>query len=336
MPYKIITDFDKIDENKWSKFLLNSPYTTPFQTSDFFLFFNETPNCRADLFVILEEDKIQSSCIVTIQKEKGIKALFSKRAIIYGGPIFINENPKAATALLEYVYNYLKREVIYIEVRNLKDYAIFTSMFLDEKWKYIPYLNVQLFFENKDKDELLSGMKYNRRREIKLSIKEGAYSSEAKNIKEVEELYVILNDLYQTKVKLPLPDADYFFKLFKSDIGKVFVVKHNETIIGGSFCIYYPDLMIYTLYYCGVRDYHKKIFPTHLAILAAIDFGIKNGLRGIDLMGAGQPNEEYGVRNYKAEFGGDMVEHGRFIKICNPFLFQLGKIGLAVLKKIKK
>ena len=90
------------------------------------------------------------------------------------------------------------------------------------------------------------------------------------------------------------------------------------------------------MYYCGLREYHPKIFPTHLAIVATIDFGLKNNLQKVDLMGAGKPNEEYGVRKYKSEFGGDLVEQGRFIKVYNPFLFQIGKIGLKIIKKLGK
>ena len=90
------------------------------------------------------------------------------------------------------------------------------------------------------------------------------------------------------------------------------------------------------MYYCGVRDYNTKIFPTHLAIMAAIEFGLKNNLRILDMMGAGKPGVEYGVRKYKSEFGGELVEYGRFINIYSPLLFKLGKIGLSILKKIKK
>jgi lipid II:glycine glycyltransferase (peptidoglycan interpeptide bridge formation enzyme) len=134
---------------------------------------------------------------------------------------------------------------------------------------------------------------------------------------------------------LPIPGVDFFIKLFYSPIGKVFIVKHMERIIGGSFCFYYPDKSIYTMYYCSLRNYNPKIFPSHLAILATIDFGLKNNLYKLDLMGAGKPDIDYGVRRYKSEFGGELIEQGRFIKVFHPFLFKIGKVGLKVLKKIR-
>jgi lipid II:glycine glycyltransferase (peptidoglycan interpeptide bridge formation enzyme) len=117
-----------------------------------------------------------------------------------------------------------------------------------------------------------------------------------------------------------------------SPIGKVFVVLHNGNIIGGAFCLYTEQRSVYTLYYCSIREYHKRIFPAHLSILAAIDFGIKNGLEYLDFMGAGLKEKEYGVRQYKQEFGGEMIEYGRFRKVNNRFMFAIGEAGLWILR----
>ena len=52
------------------------------------------------------------------------------------------------------------------------------------------------------------------------------------------------------------------------------------------------------------------------------------------MMGAGKPNEPYGVRDFKAEFGGKMVEYGRYVQLCKPMLYAIGKIGVKILKKL--
>ena len=334
--YNCISDISQISSEKWLAAIKNDQFTTPFQSPEFFSFFNSIPLQSAKVFAIEKENNLKALCIVTIQKEKGIKGYFSRRAIIYGGPVLIDNDIDALKELLKLISDKLKHDVIYIETRNFNDYSFFHSAFSDQKWNFVPYLNFQVDLQNKTLEELLGKMKYNRKREIRISFEEGAKIDTATSVTEVKELYKILKNLYDTRVKLPLPELNYFEKLFQSTIGKVFLVKHNQNIIGGSFCFYYPGKAIYTLYYCGVRDYHKKIFPTHLAIVGAMEFGIKNNLKLLDLMGAGQPGQEYGVRNYKAEFGGAMVEHGRFIKICNPALYKLGKFGLSILKKIKK
>jgi len=52
-------------------------------------------------------------------------------------------------------------------------------------------------------------------------------------------------------------------------------------------------------------------------------------------MGAGKPDEGYGVRDFKAKFGGELVEHGRFIHINQPVLYTIGKQAVKFLKRKK-
>lgn len=144
----------------------------------------------------------------------------------------------------------------------------------------------------------------------------------------MKKVYNILKQNYKERVKLPLPDLDFFLRYFHTQELIVFGVLHNSEIIGGAFCPVLKNRKLFTFYYCGLRLYHKKIFPTHLAILAAMEYCIENSIPVFDFMGAGRPDVEYGVRKYKLEFGGDLLEYGRFIKINNRFLFYVGKLGI--------
>lgn len=322
----------------WESLIAKNSFLSPFQTPEFFTFFNSVAGITSQVLAIEESNELLALCVVTFQKEKGIKAYFSRRAIIYGGPLITSgkNGEYALTELLRAISHELKNKVIYLETRNFNDYSAYKNIFTSDGWSYEPYLNVQLVLQNNSIDDILGALKYNRRREIKLSLNEGAKFKTAENISEVESLYEILTGLYKRRVNRPLPSFEFFKELFHSKIGKIFVVLHHDKIIGGSYCFYYPNNSIYTMYYCSIRDYHPRIFPTHLAILAAIDFGIKNNLKFLDLMGAGKSGEEYGVRKYKSEFGGTLVEHGRFIKINNPFLYTLGKTALSLFKFGKK
>ena len=50
-------------------------------------------------------------------------------------------------------------------------------------------------------------------------------------------------------------------------------------------------------------------------------------------MGAGKPNEDYGVRDFKLQFGGELVEHGRYNNIFNPSLYKIGLLGIKIMAK---
>lgn len=321
-----------IPSGKWDDLLLQSFYSSPFQSREFYKLCNSVNGISAEALAVEESGNLLSLCVVTLHHETGFKSLLSRRAIVYGGPVVRGNDFEVVKLLLKTVYSELHRKFIYIEIRNFFDYSELRGFYEDAGWKWFSYLDIKLEFKNHFFDDILKSMKYNRKREIKLSLKEGTVYREAKDQSEVEVLYSMLRDLYKNKVKLPIPNLDFFLALFTSTIGKVFVVTHNDKIVGGSFCFYLRGKSIYTMYYCGMRNYHSYIFPTHLSIVAAIDFGIRNNLDYLDFMGAGLKDKEYGVRKYKQEFGGEIYEYGRLRKVSNKFLYFIGKTGVKLLK----
>lgn len=327
---------EAIDREEWKDFIARNIFASPFQTSAFYDFYNSNAGYSAEALAVESNGRLCALAVVTIQKEQGIKGFFSRRGIIYGGPLFETDQPEALDFLLTRLDSFLMKKVIYLETRNFFDYCNRLDIFTNRGWLYLPYCNFQMKLERKNLEEIFSDMDYNRRREIRLSLKEGALYEECRNEGEVEDLFAILSELYRERVKLPLPSLKFFQAFYKTGICKVFVVKHNNTVIGGSFCPVLQSRAIYTFYYCGIRNYHKKIFPTHLAVLAAIDYGLNNNIHLLDFMGAGKPGFEYGVRKYKKEFGGELVDHGRFLKVTQPMLYNIGKAGLSILSKIKR
>jgi serine/alanine adding enzyme len=329
---KIIIN-SSIDITSWNNLLQKSKFTSPFQTPEYYKIINLVDGINANVFAIEDKDDYKALIVITILKEKGIKSLFSIRAIVYGGPILLENDATYLHELLVYVNNYYKRKVIYLETRNSFNYNYYNDVYVKNNWIYNDHNNVQLNVIGLTYDEVLSSMKYNRKREIRISSEHGARVDHAKNESEVEQLYYILKNIYTERVKLPLPTLQYFLTLYKSNIGKVFIVTHKDRIIGGAFCLFTKNAAIFTLYYAGLRAYHKKIFPTHLAISGVIDYAINNGLKMIDFMGAGKPDQSYGVRDYKLQFGGELVEHGRYQHILHPLKYRLGVLGLKVLAK---
>lgn len=324
---------DQIDIAKWNAVLKRSNFVTPFQMPDYYQYIKEINGYDAQVIALQNEDEYKALVVVTVQKESGIKSCFSKRGIIFGGPILDEPSYEELFFFLDKLSLYLKSKVIYIESRNFYDFSKYSAVFRKCGWVYQPYLNFRLLLNEKTKEDLLKSFTSGRRREIKQSLAEGATYAKCIDSDEIKQIYSILRVLYSQRVKLPLPPLDFFIGMHNCSLFQVFAVKHLERIIGGSFCLVLPGQAIFTYYYCGLRDYHKKIFPTHLAVFAAMDYAIENQLQVIDFMGAGQPGNEYGVRNYKAQFGGELVEFGRWRKILKPILYKLGVLGINALKK---
>lgn len=330
---QIIAD-KKISRIAWSELLLNSNFSTPFQTAEFYDFYNSIPGYTSVALAIENSGKLCSLVVATIQKEKGIKGYFSRRAIIYGGPVLLNNRCDTLPFLLKELNRRLQGKVIYLETRNFHDYSNHKKIFTEYGWHYEAYLNFRL---NCTTHKMAwNQLNTNRKRQITKAFKNGVTIKEAASLTDVKTFFNILKNLYNTRIKKPLPSFALFEAFYKASVGKYLLVHFHDKIVGGIMCPMIPGTAIYEFYICGLDQEYKEASPSVMATWAAIEYGFKNGFQYFDFMGAGKPDESYGVREFKKKFGGALVEYGRFIKINNLFLYKLGITALSLSKRLKR
>jgi len=231
---------------------------------------------------------------------------------------------------------------------------------------------------------------------------------------EIREWYGILEKLYRTKVKTPLWPVEFFLEANRQGVGMFRLVKLENKIIGGSFCVVLDKNKntkntgennknnisnqksgdtaccwqqassistdsvpgselplqnqplssdsvscdtesspsekddwkssrkmpknpacgtVYEWFECGLNAEYKEQYPSVMATWAGMEWAHAHGCARYDMMGAGEPGVPYGVRDFKSEFGGEMVEHGRYLCVLKPWLYQLGTIGVRLQKK---
>ena len=99
--------------------------------------------------------------------------------------------------------------------------------------------------------------------------------------------------------------------------------------------VHLSDKFMYEWFECGEEstDKNNKIFQSVVATMAGIQYSLDNNIARFDFMGAGKPNEEYGVREFKSKFGGEVVENGRFLYLCKAFLYSIAKTILTLIKR---
>jgi len=322
---------DSIPITAWKDFLLRNKHSTPFQSYEFYCFVNSVRNLSAHAIAVIDSDLINALAVVTLQRECGLKGFFSRRAIIYGGPL-INDN-LALDILLKNINRLTKRRAIYTEIRNFSDYKKYNNIFDYGGYKIIPYLNFRI--STSDYGRLIKSISASRLRQIKKAKKQNVRWKVADSINEVKAFYNILVNLYERKIRKPLFPLEFFENFFKSDLGKYLVVIYEDNIIGGIMCPILENRSIYEFYICGLDSEYKEQYPSVMATWAAIEYANQNNIALFDFMGAGKPDEAYGVREFKARFGGEQVEYGRFLKINNHILYNIGKIALKCWKLFK-
>ncbi len=325
---------DKIKKEDWDKLLSNSKFSSPFQTLEFYEFLRDLTFLDAFVFGVLQNNELVALASGYIVKEgSGVKGYFSRRAIIHGG-ILIGDNcqDKTLESLLIYLGQNLKKRVIYTEIRNYFDYSKYKNTFEKTGFNYEQHLNFHV--KTKDVDSAFSQLSTSKRRQIRNTIKKGVNLLDNPNLNDIKGFYQLLNDLYKNKVKLPLFPFEFFEKLKELPSAKLFILKYEQQIVGGSVCLELEGNSLYELYVCGLDREFKNVYASVLATWSAIEYGGKTNIEYFDMMGAGKPNDGYGVREFKSKFGGELVEFGRFKFISNPVLFNIGKVGLSLLQKL--
>ena len=306
-----------------------------FQSSEYLDFLADTGFLEPFSFSVSIGPRIDGFLAGYIQKDgRLLKKFFSRRAIINGGPLIsASMSSESIKELLAQCIQGLKGKAIFIEIRNFEDYTKYRQVFEACNFIYEPHYDFIINTESVEVAEMNLGK--SRKRDIKYSLNNGATVIYNPTIEQINSFYSILSNLYKTKVKTPLFPIDFFLKLNQVPFSQFILIELFGEIIGGTVCIF-DDETVYEWFACGKDGIYKNVFPSTLATWSGIKFAAETGHKRFDMMGAGAPGDGgYGVRDFKAKFGGELVEYGRFKYICNKPLYLIGTLGVKLLKRVK-
>ena len=326
----IIRTYSEIDKQDWRLLAETSPLSTWFQTDEAYRFYQSVSDMCAFVYGVMEEDKLVGVIVgYTTQEKCKLKQYFTARAIVVGGPLLDENISESALTMLLQTVKKQQGEAIYIETRNLHDYSRWRTVFEDNGFAYQSHLNIQVACN----DQHI--MSEQRQRQVKKAIKNGAEICEATSEQEIRDWYQILRQLYRQKVRTPLWSEAFFLQFYRNGVGKYLLVKYEGKVIGGMMCPIFAGKAIYEWYVCGLDEVYREQYPSVMATYAAIEYAKQNDIPMFDFMGAGVPDQPYGVRDFKMEFGGEVVGYGRYLHIRKPMLYKIGKWGVKILKSGK-
>lgn len=332
---KIINNPDEINKQQWKALLSFSKTRSFFQSRECYDLYAANPSFMQPFCVAVEDvGQLKGVIVGYIQRDGGrVKQYLSRRAIINSGPLLADNISEGALAmLLTECKKQLRGKAIYVECRNFEDYSQYDRVFKNCGFSYVPHLNFHI--DTSSEEMVNQNLGKSRKRDIRTSFRDGAEIVEHPTLKEVREFYEILRVLYKNKVKTPLYPLSFFEHLYQQEYAKFLLVRLSGMIIGGTVCVCLPGYAVYEWFACGEDGVYKNIYPSTVATYAGIRYTALNGFQHFDMMGAGKPGDSYGVREFKAKFGGELVEHGRFLHVLNPALYGIGKTGVKILKSI--
>lgn len=328
---------NNLDDERIKAFLIEADANAVFQSCEIYEMFRYFENNKPVAFIVEDAHKIKGLLITIIQKEHaGILGYFSARSVIIGGPIVLHNDLDVLELLLMNYNSQIKSKAIYSQFRNVREFSSEEKgVFKKCGYLYDAHLNI-IHDLTVPVEEQWMKLHKGRRKNIRRTERLGLVFREIENDDEFVTAYNIVKETYR-RVKLPIPYNSVFTKSYSDllafNLLKVFVAVIDDEIIATRMVLCYRGL-IYD-WIAGASEKHLDKYPNDFLPWKVMEWGSQNNFKYFDFGGAGKPNIHYGVRDHKLKFGGELVEHGRFEKVHNKLLFNIGKIGLKLYKMIK-
>ncbi len=140
----------------------------------------------------------------------------------------------------------------------------------------------------------------------------GVTIEEATDPAAIGDAYEVLRDVYH-RIQVPLPDRSLFDAsariLGPLGMFSMLLARWEGQTIGVLCLLRYRGVVTY--WYTGTLREHATVRAGDLLAWHAISSEAAAGNRVFDFGGAGRPDEPYGVRDFKAKYGGELIEPGR-------------------------
>lgn len=318
-------------KEKWNEFADSNTHSTIFQKYEMADAYSKGGNRSGiRLAVANEEEKILACMVVKIESKKFLKSLTSI-AIIENGPLYEDsgQGRKAAEFLIKHYDKYMRRKALYSSAKIDND-SFLESLYESEGYSRTATLNFEINL-NKNPDIVFRAIHKSRRKNIRKAAKNLEITESDKSL--LPEFYKLVKDTYG-KVGVLIPDISFFNAVFDlmPDNAKLFLAMHEGKCIAGRIILLHKKKMFD--FYAGASPEHLNLFPNDALVWHVLEYGCKNGYEIFDFQGAGISGEEYGVREFKKRFGGQLVDSSCFKKIHRPLMASIGAKLFSAYRKV--
>lgn len=318
-----------LDEGTWRAFVDNNSNSQIFHTPEMFQVFSQTKGCRPALWATVDSHDRPLALLLPVQitLRGGLLHRFTTRAVAYGSVLCEpgGEGQEALKVLLQAYKQEMKGQILFTELRNLSDLATLQPVLHECGFDYEEHLNF-LVDLTRPRDEIWKSIKSSARRNVRKAHKSGVTVEDVNDPSRIPAIYDLLKGVYR-RIQVPLADESFFQSSFEilrpKGMIKILVTKAEGADIGVLTLLMHKDIILY--WYTGTLREHASYRAGDLLVWHTLEWGNQSGFRLFDFGGGGKPGEEYGVRDFKAKFGGRLVNYGRNICVHAPLTLQVSK-----------
>jgi|TARA_B100001971_G_scaffold201664_1_gene214664 lipid II:glycine glycyltransferase (peptidoglycan interpeptide bridge formation enzyme) len=316
------------DREQWNSFVDNNMHSSVFQRHEIADMYNKTKNMEGIRIAVSDDNEILA-CMAVKLESKGFLKRFTSLSIIENAPLYQDsEKGREAAEFLIKHYN-KSTTALYTNVKIDNDLFL-EKIYESEGYNKSECLNYEIGLE-KNTEAVFKKIHKSRRKNIKRAEKKGVKIIEAGK-DSLPQFYGLLRETY-SKLQIQIPDISYFnaaFSLMPGNV-KLFFAIYQGNLIGARLILLYKKKIFD--WFAGASSKHLGLFPNDALVWHVLEYGCKNSYELFDFGGAGIPDEEYGVREFKKRFGGQLINYNSFKKIHKLFITKLGSFILSISKK---
>jgi serine/alanine adding enzyme len=327
-----------LEERSWRCFIDEHPASNVFHTPEMFQVFARTKKHHPALWAVVDDNSRTLALLLPVQitLTNRLRRL-TTRAVVYGGVLHA-PGPRGRQALALLLRTYTQEvdgKPLFTELRNLSSVETVQPILREHGFVYEEHLNY-LIDLNRPPKALLQGIGRRTRKDLRRGLRRGEVLVEEILEREgVAVCYGLLRRTYRA-ARVPLADRSLFEAafdlLYLKGMIRFTLARVGPIPVAVSIELLYKDTMYG--WYGGVDRTYSSYVPNELLTWHILKWGAENGYHVYDFGGAGKPDEEYGVRDFKAKFGGELVCYGRNTYVHAPFRLRLSELGYSVYQRL--
>ncbi len=326
-----------LPEDQWRAYVDQHPHGSIFHTPDMYAVYQRAHGYQPELWAALEQGRILALMTpVNVCLSNSPLRYLTSRSIVYGG-VLCEDTPAGQAALAELLHAYQSdaaRKALFTEIRNLVHTETLQPILHQAGFRFEDHLN---YWINLDRPtaEIFESIGQRTRRNLRRGLRRGLVTVEAMTQRELMPVcYQLMQRVYQN-AHVPLADISLFYAAYDLLCPKKMIhfslARFEDQPVAVSVELSYRHVLFG--WFSGLDRSYSAYVPNELLMWYILEWGAKRGYRLFDFGGAGKPDERYGVRDFKAKFGGELVNLGRNTWVPYPPLLTLSKLGYSILRR---